>query len=391
MRLDEFAESEHAHVRPLPGGILAYHPPPAPREIPLSASAINLLAAANHALGELDGTGRHLPNPHLVIGPYLRREAVLSSRIEGTESGLGEVLLVEAGGIAAPGQDTGEVLNYVAALETGIRDLPGLPVSIRLVRQLHARLMQDVRGADRAPGEFRRFQNFVAPKGAPIERAIFVPPPAGAVLDAALNDWEQFIHRDDEVPLLIRCAWMHYQFETIHPFLDGNGRVGRLLIPLLLIERKVLSQPLLYVSAYLEQNRDRYYETLMHGRRTGDLSPWIELFLRAVETEARNGTRLADRLAAMQADYHDRLRGSRSAVVRPLIDILFARLVVTVPALAREFKVSEPSAQAAVNTLISAGILKETTGKKRGRAYVAREIFAAIMPEEADAALRADA
>lgn len=362
---------------------MAFHPPVAPAEILLSPPLVNALALANHALGELDGTGRHLANPHLLIGPYLRREAVLSSRIEGTQSGLGDVLFVEAGGVGTPDRDTQEVINYVSALERGIEELPKLPVSLRLVRELHRRLMRGARGGDRAPGEFRRYQNFVAPRGVPIERASFVPPPAGPILEAALDDWERFLHREDDIPLLVRCAWMHYQFETIHPFGDGNGRVGRLLIPLLLIERKALSQPLLYISASLEREREAYYDSLMRGRLTGDLSPWISLFLRAVETQARDASRRADRLAEMQMSYHARFAKSRSAVLRPLIDMLFSRLVVSVPALARELSVSEPAAQAAVNTLVSAGILKETTGRKRGRVYVAAEVFASIMPEEA--------
>jgi Fic family protein len=380
---ERFAEDQRRYLKALPGGILAYHPPPAPAAFPISARLVNALGDASHALGALDGIGRHLSNPHLLIGPYLRREAVLSSRIEGTQSGLNDVLLVEATGIADPDTDTREVLNYVAALESGIRELPRLPVSLRLIRQLHARLMEGVRGGDRAPGEFRRYQNFVAPKGTPIERATFVPPPAGPTLDATLDDWERFLHRDDEIPLLIRCAWMHYQFETIHPFADGNGRVGRLLIPLLLIERKALSQPLLYVSAYLEKHRDAYYESLMIGRYTGDLSSWIELFLVAVATQARDAARRADRLTDLRNAYHERFAKSRSAVIRPLIDSLFGRLVVAVPALAKELKTSEVAAQAAVNTLVAAGILRETTGKKRGRVYLASEVFATVMPEEA--------
>ncbi len=380
---ESFAESERRHLKRLPGGILTFHPPPAPAEIPLSARLVNLLADANHALGALDGTGRRLANPHLLIGPYLRREAVLSSRIEGTQSGLNDVLLVEASGIAQPDRDTKEVINYVVAMENGVRELANLPVSLRLVRQLHVHLMQGVRGGDHTPGEFRRYQNYVAPKGTPIEQAAFVPPPPGGVLDAALDDWEKFVHRDDEVPLLIRCAWMHYQFETIHPFGDGNGRVGRLLIPLLLIERGALSQPLLYVSAYLEQHRDRYYESLMRGRHTGRIDDWIEMFLLAVATQARDATRRADRLVALREEYHRRFARSRSAAIRPLIDELFARLVTTVGTLARIAGTSEVAAQDAINTLLATGLLRETTGKKRGRVYLATEIFAAVMPEEA--------
>ena len=383
MRQESFAESERGNLKAVGAGILAYHPPRAPSEITLSASLINLLAEANHALGDLDGTGRRLPNPHLLIGPYLRREAVLSSRIEGTQSGLSDVSRGEASGITQPEQDTREVLNCVFALENGVLGRTKLPVTRRLVRELHARLMEGERGGDRAPGEFRRYQNYVAPKGVPIEDAIFVPPPPGPVLDAALDDWERFVHRNDDIPLLVRCAWMHYQFETIHPFADGNGRVGRLLIPLLLIERHALSQPLLYVSAYLERHRDAYYVSLMRGRHTGRIDDWLELFFRAVASQARDAARRADRLTALREEYHRRFARSRSAAIRPLIDELFARLVITVGALARVAGTSEVAAQDAINTLLAAGLLRETTGKKRGRAYLASEIFAAVMPEEA--------
>jgi Fic family protein len=271
----------------------------------------------------------------------------------------------------------------VTALEWALKELANLPVSLRLVRELHKRLMADVRGGDKTPGEFRRFGNFVAPKGAPIERATFVPPPPGAAMEAALDDWERFLHESDEVPLLVRCALMHYQFETIHPFSDGNGRLGRLLIPLLLLERKAISQPLLYVSAYLERNRDEYYEVLTTGRTRGDVIPWVRLFLNAVEAQAIDATRRADMLSELRDRYQERFQKSKSTILRPLIDMLFQSLAVTVPAVAKIFDVTFPTAQSAVEELLAAGILCETTGQKRSRAYLAREILSIIMPEEA--------
>lgn len=383
MRPSDFAPQQRSHVRPIGGGAHAYFPPSAPREIPLSPRVINLLADANHALGDLDGTGRHLANPRLLIGPYLRREAVLSSRIEGTETLFSDLVLFEAGDTPAE-PDVREVMNYVEALELGIAQLPDLPVSLRLVRELHRKLMEGVRGGDRAPGEFRRLQNAIGQRGVPIEDVTFVPPPPGPVLEAALTDWERFVHRDDDIPLLVRCAWMHYQFETIHPFMDGNGRTGRLLIPLLLIERGVLGQPLLYVSAYLERYRSEYTDSLMAGRLRGDLEPWLTMFLSAVASQARDAVVTAERLTALRDRYHARFAGSRSAVLRPLIDRLFSRLSLSVPALAQDLGVSEPAVQAAVNQLVTGGVLRETTGRKRRRVYLAEEIVAAIMPEEAD-------
>lgn len=383
MRIDDFSEGQRQYVRRLGDTVIAFVPPPIPRSLSLDTSTINQLAEANRALGKLDGTGRHLPNPHLLISPYLRREAVLSSRIEGTETGLSQLLLLEAGVQPAVHEDDArEVINYVRALEWALDELPRLPVSLRLVREVHRRLMDGVRGGEKTPGEFRRFQNFVAPRGTPIERATFVPPPPGNDMDRALDDWEKFLHEDDDLPLLLRCGLMHYQFETVHPLADGNGRLGRLLIPLLLLERRVLSQPLLYVSAYLEQHRDDYYTTLMTGRLTGDLMPWLRMFLTAVRTQADDAADRADRLTALREDYHGRIVKSRSKIIRPLIDRLFRDVVVTAPAVAKSFDVTYPTALGAITELVGLGILKERTGQRRYRVYAAVDIFDLLMPEE---------
>jgi Fic family protein len=296
---------------------------------------------------------------------------------------LSQLLLLEAGAQPTVREDDArEVINYVRALEWALDELPRLPVSLRLVREIHRRLMEGVRGGEKTPGEFRRFQNFVAPRGTPIERATFVPPPPGTELDRALDDWEKFIHEDDDLPLLLRCGLMHYQFETIHPFADGNGRVGRLLIPLLLLERNVLSQPLLYVSAYLEQHRDDYYATLTSGRITGDLMPWLRLFLAAVRTQADDAADRADRLTALRESYHAQVVKSRGKIVHPLIDRLFRDVIVTAPAVAKAFDVTYPTALGAITELVSIGILKERTGQRRYRVYVAVDIFDILMPEE---------
>ncbi len=383
MRIEDFNEGQRQYLRRLGDTVVAFVPPPIPRKLALDTSTINQLAEANRALGKLDGTGRHLPNPHLLISPYLRREAIFSSRIEGTETGLSQLLLLEAGAQPAVREDDArEVINYVRALEWALDELPRLPLSLRLAREIHRRLMDGVRGGEKTPGELRRFQNFVAPRGTPIERATFVPPPSGNELDLALDDWEKFIHEDDDLPLLLRCGLLHYQFETIHPFADGNGRVGRLLIPLLLLERKVLSQPLLYVSAYLEQHRDDYYATLMTGRLTGDLMPWLRMFLMAVRTQADDAADRADRLTALRESYHARVVKSRGKIVHPLIDQLFRDVVVTAPAVAKAFDVTYPTALGAINELVGLGILKERTGQRRYRVYVSVDIFDILMPEE---------
>lgn len=383
MDVREFAPEQRRHLVRLPDGIWAFVPPPIPRTVDIALGLASELSKADRLLGELNGTGKQLPNPHILISPYLRREAVLSSRIEGTETGLAELLLIEATGTpdGAPNQDAQEVINYANALEWGYEELPRLPTSLRLTRELHLRLMRGVRGADKTPGEFRRFQNFVAPKGTPIEKATYVPPPVDRMA-ALLDDWERFLHEEDDLPLLLRCALVHAQFESIHPFVDGNGRVGRLLIPLLLIERQALTQPLLYVSGSLERRRADYYAALMEIRVSGNYEPWLRLFLSAVAEQSREAVSGAERLTELQRAYHDRFGKTKSSIVRPLIDRLFSHIVVTAPVIAKEFGVTYVTAHGAIQELVEAGVLKEMTGKRRNRAYYAPEIFSVVMPNE---------
>src|SRR2546428_2246765 len=243
------------------GGDRAYVPEPLPPRFEWSAGLAAALSAADRAVGRLAGEGGHLPNPHLLIRPFVRREAVLSSRIEGTQATLGELLAAEAG--AAVGRtpaDLREVANYVVALEYGVKRLKTLPLSLRLTRELHTKLMTGVRGGHAIPGEFRKTQNWIGPPGCTLENATYVPPPP-EVLGECLSAWEKFLH-DHSLPVLVQAALMHIQFEAIHPFLDGNGRVGRLLFTLFLVERDVLPTPLLYLSAFFEATRGDYYDRL---------------------------------------------------------------------------------------------------------------------------------
>lgn len=380
----DFTPQQRKHLVKLEEGIWAFVPPPVPRTVDMTLSLASALSKADQLLGELNGTGKHLPNPHVLISPYLRREAVLSSRIEGTETGLAELLLIEATGTPGgePTHDAREVINYVGALEWGYAELSRLPTSLRLTRELHRRLMKGVRGGDKTPGEFRRYQNFVAPKGTHIQDATYVPPPPDQ-MGPLLDDWERFLHEDDELPLLLRCALMHAQFESIHPFADGNGRIGRLLIPLMLIEREALAQPLLYVSGSLEKRRDDHYAALMAIRTTGSYELWLRLFLAAVGEQAREAVLGAERLSELQRNYHDRFGKTKSSVVRPLIDRLFRHIVVSAPSIAKEFRVTYVTAQGAIEELVAAGVIREMTGKRRNRAYYAPEIFSVVMPSEA--------
>lgn len=369
----DFSPSQRAHLRSTLAGHIAFFPPVTPRAIPLDARDIALLSKADRALGELSGVGKRLREPRMFIRPYLRREAVLSSRIEGTQSSLSDLLLFEAEGVANDPGDAREVLNYVHALERGIARLPKLPVSLRLVLEMHAILMNGVRGERNTPGRFRTTQNWIAPHGTPIERAMFVPPPPAA-LPEALDDWEKYVHEDDETPPLIRCALMHYQFETIHPFSDGNGRLGRLLMPLFLIEKGCLSQPLLYLSAYFVERRTAYYGALSEGRRSGDLKPWIRLFLDAIAVQSVDAARRADELTKLEGEYQQRIESSRSRVTHLLVDLLFANMYVTAAMVAKKLSVTPLSARTSIVDLEKRGILEEITGRKKGRIYAATEI-----------------
>jgi len=384
VRLSDFGEDQRIRVRKTRQGYLAFVSGPIPREFDYVPELVNALSEADRALGELSGVGQRLANPQMLIRPYMRREAVLSSRIEGTQSSLAQLLLFEANAPTHRPDDAREVLNYVRALEWGIASLPRLPISHRMVLGLHRRLLEGVRGPRSTPGRFRTTQNWIGPEGSPIEKAVFVPPPPEA-LQALLDDWEKYIHEADSTPPLLRCALIHYQFETIHPFIDGNGRLGRLLMPLFLIEKNCLSQPLLYLSAFFETRRDSYYGALMKGRTTGALGPWLLLFLEAVKTQAKDASAKADRLAALEADFRRRLRFTRSRVAHALVDEVFGGLFVTASRVAAREKVTPPSARIAIEQLVSAGILREMTGRKSGRVYSSPEVLRILDTEGPEA------
>jgi Fic family protein len=357
-----------------PGGYAAFLPAPLPPVISYDTDLVLALSRADSALSELSGIGRQLPNPHLLIAPYLRREAVLSSRIEGTRASLSDLLLDEAEDDRPADGDVREVRNYVEALEYGLERLRDLPLSLRLVRELHERLMRGVRGEKATPGEFRRSQNWIGPAGSSPATAPYVPPPDR--LMECLANWELFLHQRGRLPDLIQCAVMHEQFEAIHPFLDGNGRVGRLLITLFLVERGRLSQPLLYLSAYIEARRQEYYEALQRVRTDGDWPGWLRYFLAGVEETAREAMIQAGRLM----DLHDGLRRRlhQKPKAAALLDELFANPYISVSRAARLLKVSYPTARQAITWLQKEGLLEEVTGRSWGRLYLARPILEVI-------------
>lgn len=338
---------------------------------------------ADRRLSELAGTARTLPNPHLLIGPFSRREAVLSSKIEGTVASLSDLMSYEAlGNNANDRSDVREVANYVKALEYGLKRVSELPVSLRLMRELHARLMDGVRGGELTPGEFRTRQNWIGDPGCKIVDATYVPPPVVEMM-AALDDFERYIHTLSELPPLVRMAILHYQFEAIHPFVDGNGRIGRLLITLMLVTEGLLPQPLLYLSAFFDRHRGDYYRLLLEVSQNGNWSEWIIFFLRGVAEQAEDAIVRANKLQKLSTEYREQLQTVRaSTALLKLTDYLFNHPVITVPLAQSILKHSQPSAQHNIDRLVQEGILQEITGRQRGRVYIADRIMAIVEDRE---------
>ena len=375
-----FTTNAPGRLVPTVDGHRAFVPAPLPPSIEFAPELVDRLAYAAAAVGLLAGTARNISNPLLLIAPYLRREAVLSSRIEGTVSTLADLYEDEAIGPMNIGddKDVREVRNYLDAHEHGLERLEDLPLSLRLLREVHEKLMQGVRGEGRHPGEFRSYQNWIAPTArAPIAEATYVPPPVPEMIEA-LNELERFLHSEAFHPLLI-AGLAHYQFEAIHPFGDGNGRVGRLMISLFLHERRLMPQPLLNLSAYLERTRLEYYERLMRVSTHGDWSGWLLYFLDGVGTEAEAAVKDAERLLDLQTTYHLRLGSTRTAA-HQLIDQLFINPVVNTNRAVRVLGVTAPTARAAIAELVRQEILIEVSGRKWGRRFLAQEILDVVEP-----------
>lgn len=307
----------------------------------------------------------------------MRKEALLSSRIEGTVASLAEVLEEEAGVLGDPGlsDDVQEVLNYVNALEHGMERLAKLPLSKRLVRELHRKLMSGVRGQDKSPGKFRTTQNWIGPSDSDVRTAVYVPPPPQEV-ETCLDEWERFLHVRNKHPDLIQCAIMHEHFESIHPFLDGNGRVGRLLIPLFLMERARLPVPLLYLSVYIERTKSRYYDLLQGVRTRGAVREWLLYFLEGVSMVATDAIAQAAALVDLRETYRKRVKNDSRSLV--LVDSLFVNPYLVVSRAQELLAVSNPTARRTVGKLQQAGILRPLARRSAGRVYLAREIFDVI-------------
>ena len=355
--------------------VRAFVPAPLPPKpvLVLDGSLQQGLESAVLALGRLDGVTTLLPDETLFLYAYVRKEAVLSSQIEGTQSSLSDLLLFELD--EAPGvplDDVVEVSNYVAALEHGLRRLrEDFPLCNRLIREIHGVLLSHGRGSDKDPGEFRRSQNWTG--GTRPGNATFVPPPHTAVPDC-MTALERFLHaREDGLPVLLRAGLAHVQFETIHPFLDGNGRVGRLLTTLLLCQAGVLRQPLLYLSLYFKQHRDTYYDLLDHVRRTGDWEAWLAFFLEGVKLTSEGAVSTAQHLSRMFQNDRDRIEqagGRKAGSGLRVHDALKSQPILSLPAARRRTGLSFQAVASAMDLLITHGIAREITGKRRGRLFV---------------------
>lgn len=346
--------------------------PPKPR-VRITDELQRLLSEADRALGRLDGSIQILPDADIFIYMYMRNEAVLSSQIEGTQSSLQDLLVAEAE-ILAPNRrsDVNEVVNYVNAMNYGLERLSTLSVSSRLIREIHAILLKGVRGSQFNPGEFRTTQNWIGPAGCTIGEAIFVPPPPSE-LGQAMSDLERFVHFDSDLPLLIKIGLLHAQFETIHPFLDGNGRVGRLLITFLLCQQEVLTKPVLYLSYYFKRHRQRYYEELQAVRDGGTWEEWLAFFLRGVAEVSGQATDTARRILALRERHHraitDRF-GLTAGNGYRVLEHLYTRPVVSVDDVRELIGTTYSTANNLVTRLVENGILREFTGQARNRAFI---------------------
>ncbi|HSU93713.1 MAG TPA: Fic family protein [Gemmatimonadaceae bacterium] len=354
------------------GAFIPARLPPSPA-VTLNGELQTLLERASRALGRLDGISLLLPDPRLFLHMYVRKEAVLSSQIEGTQSSLSDLLLFENNEIPDVGiDDVREVSNYTAAMEYGLERLRnGFPLSLRLIREIHGILMENARGGDKTPGEFRRSQNWIG--GSRPGDARFVPPPPHE-LKASLDNLEKFLHAQNSVPLLVKAGLAHAQFETIHPFLDGNGRIGRLLITFLLCAEGALTQPLLYLSLYLKEHRDEYYESLQRMRTEGDWEGWLKFYLRGVESVALQATSTARNIVQLLEADRQRIQGigkGASSALR-VHELLKERPILSIASTVGALKMTKPTAASAMENLQALNIVREESGRRRDRYYVYR-------------------
>lgn len=385
---NEVKKGRAGHYVKQSAGYKAFIPAPLPPNPPvrLEGKLQELLSIADRALGRLDGSIKTLPNPDLFVFMYVRKEAVLSSQIEGTQSSLQDLLAAEAKILSPerPG-DVDEVINYVNAMNHGLALLKSLPISVRLFKEIHKQLMRGVRGSRLTPGELRTSQNWIGPAGCNLGEANFVPPPPSEVVNA-LGELEKFLHQKTNLPLLIKIGLAHAQFETIHPFLDGNGRIGRLLITFLLCEREVIGKPVLYLSYFFKRHRQQYYEMLQTVRDTGDWESWLEFFLRGIAEVSNQATDTARSILELREDHRSKIInyfGRAAGNAQKVLEALYLRPIVSVREVRRITGTSNPAANQLVHKFEEQGILVEITGQKRNRRFSYRE-YVNLFNDEAD-------
>lgn len=358
----------------------AFVPIPLPPSIPFDSELLTTLSEADRALGMLAGIGRTLSNPYLLINPFIKQEAVLSSKIEGTQSDLLDLYEYEQLDLfpsddITPKHDAGEVYNYVRSMNLGIRKHNEIPISLRLIKDLQGVLLEGVRGSKSRRGEFRREQNWIGPRNCPLDKAIYVPPPPN-YLNEALNKFEKYLHSPNELPPLVRLALVHYQFEAIHPFSDGNGRIGRLLLPLIMVDWNLLPTPLLYLSAYFEKDRKLYYELLLHVSQRGAWREWILYFLKGITEQSHDAIKRIYQLQDLLNQWRNKLTTRRApANLVSLVEKLFEFPLITIPHASQLLNVSYNSSKRYISLLAELNIVALLSKKSYKKFYIARDIF----------------
>jgi Fic family protein len=378
MKKPDFSKNAPGSVVKTWQDYLAFIPAPLPPEMTWSNKLLAALSKADRSLARLAEVGSAFPLPHVVVRPFVRKEAVLSSQIEGTRTSFEALLSYEAGQLSLFGdfEDAHEVHNYVRAMDYGLERLETLPLSVRLMCEIHGILMHGVRGEMMTPGVVRRSQNWIGKPGATLEGARYVPPPVNEMHEC-LSDLERYIHQDSDLPPLLRIGLIHYQFEAIHPFLDGNGRIGRLLVTFLLVAWGLLSQPLLYLSNFIEANRQEYYDLLLSVSQNGEWEAWLLFFLEGVRSQAEDASQRINRLQTLRLTYHEQIAADRSRVnLQHMVDYLIGTPITTITQAQQSQDIgSYTTIQRYIEKLCALGIVREVTGKRRNRLYRADQII----------------
>lgn len=378
MKTTEFSQDAPGKVIKTLEGYNAFIPDKLPPHLKWSTKLLSKLASAERSIARLEEVGKNFPLPHIVVRPFIRKEAVLSSQIEGTRTTFEQLLTYEAQQLSLFGdvEDRQEVHNYVLALDYGLKRLETLPISVRLIREMHGILLKGVRGEAMTPGEVRRSQNWIGRPGATLEDARYVPPPYDDMA-ACLFELEKFIHQESDIPALIKIGLIHYQFEAIHPFLDGNGRIGRLLITMLLVTWGLLTQPLLYLSSFIEKNRTEYYDRLLAVTQKGQWEEWLLFFLDGVDAQAKDAIDCIQALQILRLDYQKLFSKDRSRKhLAQMVDYFISTPISSIKQAKTDTDLGNfLTIERYFQKLEALGIIQEVTGKARGRVYRADKIL----------------